>query len=71
VAKTEVKVYSNCDEVELTLNGRSLGARRVDDHEVLWGGVELAGGENRLEARGRKGGTAVADQCTWTLQTTP
>jgi beta-galactosidase len=71
VAKTEVKVYSNCDEVELTLNGRSLGARRVDDHEALWAGVELAGGENRLEVRGRKGGTTVADQCAWTLQATP
>ena len=68
---TEVKVYSNCDEVELALNGRSLGARRVDDHVALWTGVELAGGENRLEAHGRTGGTTVADQCAWTLQSTP
>jgi beta-galactosidase len=70
-AKTEVKVYSNCDEVELALNGRSLGARRVDDHVAIWAGVELARGENHLEARGRKGGTTAADRCDWTLQTTP
>ena len=66
-----MKVYSNCDEVELALNGRSLGARRVDDHIALWAGVDLARGENHLEARGHQGGKAAVDSCIWMLQSTP
>jgi len=70
-AQTDVKVYSNCDEVELVLNGRSLGARRVDDHVALWNGVELVAGDNRLEARGRTPAATVTDRCVWTLTANP
>ena len=34
-AKRLVKVYSNLDEVELFLNGRSLGTKKVDDYAGL------------------------------------
>lgn len=70
-AKTEVKVYSNCDEVELTLNGHSIGSTRVDDHIARWSDVELAPGENRLEARGRTKVATVIDRCVWTLPAHP
>ena len=70
-ARTDVKVYSNCDEVELTLNGRVVGAKRVDDHVAVWLGVELALGDNRIEARGRRPGATAADGCVWTLQPIP
>jgi beta-galactosidase len=31
---TEVRVYSNCDEVELLVNGRSLGHRKPDNNRI-------------------------------------
>jgi beta-galactosidase len=66
-AATAVKVYSNCDTVELTLNGRALGPRPVDDHIARWPEIALVPGENRIEVVARRGAAEVRDACTWTL----
>jgi len=68
VATTEVKVYSNCAEVALTVNGRSLGAVKPDGERICrWENVTLAPGENRVDAVGTGAGERVADSCGWTL----
>src|SRR6185503_5785918 len=68
-ALTEVKVYSNAAEVELFLNRVSRGVRTNNGNGVvIWPNVELAPGENRAEARARKDGRAVSDECVWTLK---
>jgi len=67
-AVTEVKIYSNCPQVELRLNGKSLGVAKIDDlHTSRWPQVHLAPGENRLEAIGRREGRELRDACTWVL----
>ncbi len=66
-ATTAVKIYSNCQTVELLVNGRSLGAHPVEDCIARWPAVTLAPGENRIEAIARRGVTAVRDQCAWML----
>ncbi len=53
----EVWVHSNLDEVELFLNGVSLGSRKVTPLEHLAWTVKYAPGT--LEARGRKDGRTV------------
>ena len=61
-----VWTYSNCEEIELYLNGRSLGAKRINRDETLhaeWG-VRYAAGE--LKAVGRNGGQPV---CTNIVRT--
>jgi beta-galactosidase len=57
----KVEVYSNCDEVELFLNGASLGTqqRPADDAPRLWT-VTYAPGT--LKASARNGGKEVATQ---------
>jgi beta-galactosidase len=68
VATTEVKVYSNCAEVALTVNGRSLGAVKPDGERICrWENVTLAPGENRVDAVGTGAGERVTDSCGWTL----
>jgi beta-galactosidase len=57
-----VEVYSNLDRVELTINGRSLGAKTPDDvHSATWQ-VPFVQGENDLEARGTRNGHTYADR---------
>ena len=65
----EVKVYSNCEEVELKLNGVSLGKVRATDCRFLWTKVRLQPGPNRVEAYGyRHGREVAADWGGWTYR---
>lgn len=66
---TRVKVYSNCETVELWVNGSSLGIRQSGDHRFIWDQVALQAGPNRLYTVGTTGSTQVSDSCGWTLTT--
>jgi beta-galactosidase len=55
----DVWVYSNCDEVELFLNGKSLGRKSMPARSHLEWKVNYAPGT--LLARGYKSGKAIAD----------
>lgn len=68
-ATTDVKIYANTADVELFLNGVSLGQKPVGpDRIVRWPGVTLAPGENTLRATAPHGGKTLVDQCVWTLR---
>ena len=54
-----VRVYSNCETVELTLNGVSLGNR--ENQYVYFWDVVLKPGDNHIRAVARKGGVLVED----------
>ncbi len=64
-ATTDVKVYSNCPEVELKVNGRSLGKAGPNDVRVFrWENVPLQPGRNTIEAVAR----GASDRCEWILE---
>jgi beta-galactosidase len=50
---TTVKIYSNLPEVRLQLNGKDLGAQKVDNHIATWR-ISLQNGDNVVEASGGK-----------------
>ena len=71
-ATTEVKVYSNCAEVKLTVNGKGVGPAQKDKVNVFrWPNVELQPGDNRVEATARADDRTVSDRCDWTLKAAP
>lgn len=56
-----VKVYTNCDEVELFLNNRSLGVKPVNRAEVLHAEWMVGYEPGELKAIGRKDGQPVSE----------
>ena len=67
--KIEVKAYSNCEEVELKINGISLGKNRAPDCRFIWPNVNLLSGPNRVETYAYRGGKVVAaDWGGWTYR---
>jgi beta-galactosidase len=68
-AATDVKIYSNANEVELLLNGVSQGKLNDGTNCVfVWKNVELKSGENKVEAKAENDGTYLTDSCVWTLK---
>lgn len=61
-----VKVYSNCDEAELFLNGKSCGIKKRNSQDFPAAGlrwnVVFASGENQLKVVAKKGKVTVSDE---------
>ena len=57
--KKTIKVYSNCDSVELFINGKSAGLKEKSDVFVWQAPFDT--GDNQLRAVGRKGKEKVED----------
>ncbi|MGA3171396.1 MAG: glycoside hydrolase family 2 TIM barrel-domain containing protein [Chthoniobacteraceae bacterium] len=69
LAVTDIEVFSNCDRVELIVNGKSLGAAPPDNVKVFrWGNVTLQPGRNEIKAIASSGGRELDDSCEWVLE---
>jgi beta-galactosidase len=72
LASTEVKVYSNCPEVELIVNGQSLGNAQPDEVRIArWPNVVLRPGPNHIEAVTSGPTGKLSDSCDWVLEANP
>ena len=72
-AEKEVRVYSNCAEVELFLNGKSQGKRRRNSADFPAAGlrwnVVFEEGQNTLRAVASSGGAELSDEVSVGYQT--
>ncbi|AFL87534.1 beta-galactosidase/beta-glucuronidase [Terriglobus roseus DSM 18391] len=73
--KRTARVYSNCSEVELFLNGKSVGRRKRDPNDFPCAGLrwELAftEGRNELRAVAHEGGKTLEDTVQFRYETRP
>jgi beta-galactosidase len=63
VEQSPIKVYSNCQTVELKVNGVSLGVKTGEDCVFVWPDVTLVRGDNSIEAIGIRDGQTHRDEC--------
>ena len=67
--RTAVRVFSNCREVTLKVNGRTFGTLRPDRLRLCtFADVVLQPGVNTIEVEARDGRTVLSDRCSWTLE---
>lgn len=68
-----IKVYSNCDEAEAFLNGKSLGVKKRNSQDFPAAGLRWAAafnkGDNTIRVIARKGKIIVADSISFQYQT--
>ena len=64
----DIRVYSNAPTTELSLNGKTLGARSAcPEHICVWPAVRLATGHDQLTAAGQFPSGPVHDSIEWRL----
>lgn len=69
-AKTYIKVYSNCNTVQLTLNSSSLGKMQDKGNGIfLLENLKLCHGKNTVQVEGKDstGRVCCTDECIWYL----
>jgi beta-galactosidase len=66
---TDVRVYSNASATQLTLNGKSLGARADCPNRIcVWQNVQLSPGSNVIVARGDFANKSGQDKVEWRVE---
>lgn len=65
-ATTDVKVYSNCSDVAITVAGRPVEVEKQDLGIFVARGVTLQPGDNKIVATATGAQGAVVDECVWT-----
>ena len=66
----KVKVFSNQPQVRLRLNGGDWATVPVVDHAAVWD-IDLASGENVVDAVTEVDGRELTDSVRWTYRTNP
>ncbi len=67
-AETQVKVYTNLNNVTLTVNGIEYPAKSPEKGIIIWEGISLEEGNNGIIIRATKNGQTITDSCVWVIE---
>ena len=63
---TDIMVFSNLPQLELFVNGKSIGRQGPDNYATfIWNSVNLAEGDNTIEVRSVQKKNSITDQVIW------
>lgn len=65
IGNTKVKVYSNCDSVELKVNNQTFNSLESNNHIFTWPDVDLGNGDNVIKVKGFANNQVFTDSCIW------
>ncbi len=69
---TSITVFSNYNNVELLVNGKSHGTVSGDDYATfIWDNIELKNGKNHIKVVSKDDGTEQIDSCFWYVENWP
>lgn len=66
--QTQVKVYTNLNDVTLTVNGETFPAQSPEKGIVVWEDIQLQTGNNGIIVQAKKGGQTYTDDCVWVVE---
>lgn len=64
-ALTEVKIYSNCSNAVLNINGKDHGTTKGSNCVFKWQNIKLQPGENTIKVTAQRNGQKLNDSCKW------
>jgi len=67
-AETQVKVYTNLDDVSLTINGTEHQQKSPEKGIITWDEITLQEGNNGIIVSGTRDGKTYYDDCIWVLE---
>jgi beta-galactosidase len=69
-SSVEVSVYTNLEQVELSVNGKLISSKPMDSdiHKITWEDIKLQPGRNQINVSSSKGDVKYTDACEWTYQ---
>ncbi|HTM97328.1 MAG TPA: glycoside hydrolase family 2 TIM barrel-domain containing protein [Pedobacter sp.] len=66
---TTVKVFTNIDDITLTVNGKHYPLKKRNNiNTIEWKNVSLKKGENKIHVSSKSGDIKLEDSCIWILQ---
>lgn len=67
-AETQVKIYTNLNEVTLTVNGKEFSSKSPEKGIIIWDGINLQDGNNGIIVTATQDGKTYSDDCVWVLE---
>jgi len=69
-SSVDVSVYTNLEQVELSVNGTLISSKPMDSdiHKITWEDIKLQPGKNQISVVSFEGDTKYTDACEWTYK---
>lgn len=65
---TQVKVYTNLNDVSLTVNGETFPSQSPEKGIIIWDNITLEKGNNGIIVQANKDGQTYTDDCVWIIE---